>query len=356
MLSVSSLARTAFAFAALALSTADAPVLTETLQPSTYAQATGRVVVAGSSTPIAGARVTLSRVWSRDETPPTPARPDPQRVTDEDGRFTFERILPGEYQVRFSKVGFAPDVRLPIGDVFVGPRRVQLVAGQAIDLGDLSLERGVSIAGRVLDSSGEPVADVVVRALQPGGPQSRMSMEHPVPAGDPADTNDVGEFRLFGLPPGAYFIAASPRPLNLGARTAARTVSTMTYFPSTVDAAAASAVNVPAGGSTNGIEIRLVAVAGYHVTGVVVDGDGKGVAGATVVLMSWNMFQATGNSRTAANGTFTIDGVPSGEHRATAFVQRVQSGITVEASTKSDTRVVVADGDVSGVRLVIQAR
>src|SRR4029079_18654873 len=73
---------------------------------------------------------------------------------------------------------------------------------------DFALPRGGVITGRVLDEFGDPVSDVQVAALRPqtvGGSRRLVNM------GRPGTTNDIGEFRLFGLPPGDYFVSATFR-------------------------------------------------------------------------------------------------------------------------------------------------
>ena len=62
-----------------------------------------------------------------------------------------------------------------------------------------------SISGRVTDAGGEPIAHAFVMALQPWYQkgQRRLAFVQAV------QTNDLGEYRLFWLPPGRYFIAAT---------------------------------------------------------------------------------------------------------------------------------------------------
>ena len=54
-------------------------------------------------------------------------------------------------------------------------------------------------------------------------------------------TNDIGEFRLAGLPPGDYYVSATFRNLNFGPQeeTNDRTGYAPTYYPGTADLSAA---------------------------------------------------------------------------------------------------------------------
>jgi hypothetical protein len=57
-----------------------------------------------------------------------------------------------------------------------------------------------AITGRVVDEYGDPAVDVYVRATV-GGDLKVAPYE--------TTTNDLGEYRLFGLPPGAYIVSAA---------------------------------------------------------------------------------------------------------------------------------------------------
>jgi hypothetical protein len=64
------------------------------------------------------------------------------------------------------------------------------------------------ISGRVLDEDGEPLPWAQVSALREVyfRGKRKLSLEALVP------TNDLGEYRLFGLKPGRYFVGAWEDP------------------------------------------------------------------------------------------------------------------------------------------------
>ena len=64
----------------------------------------GRVVLQGANAPVSGARVILVST-SR---PVGPMDPPAQTTSDQDGRFSFDRVSPGTYRVDAQKAGFAP--------------------------------------------------------------------------------------------------------------------------------------------------------------------------------------------------------------------------------------------------------
>ncbi len=371
----------------------------------TTGRVAGRITLEGANTPISGARVMLVPTG-----PPTrpivpmPMRmgPPPQATTDQDGRYVFPRIRPGVYRVQVEKTGYASFVDGPQA------RTVQVVAGQSTDDVNVQLQRGAVIAGKVLDSSGEPLPDAPVMALrrmsQPGAPPRLM------PAGGMGrQTNDLGEFRIAGLPPGEYYVAAMPRPAGLmfggpGVDASAapparadrqpRTTTATTYYPGTSDQAAAQAIAVAAGAETGNIVFTMQTVASFRVSGVVVDEQGQPVAGAMVMLIGTGrdgMFMGLGtnNARTRDNGRFDIDDVPAGSYRANATIPITfssggnaagggagfSSGVVVSgrggintwtsitsssdgtlsgASTDTSVELVVADSDVTDVRVTVR--
>jgi len=303
--------------------------------------------------------------------------PPPQAVTDQDGRYVFERLRPGAYTVAVEKTGYA----VPIGPL--NARRVEVAAGQSIDGVDLHLEKGAVIAGRVLDPAGEPLADARVTAMRrvpsPGGSPRLM----PAP-GQAQQTNDLGEFRIASLPPGEYYVAATPRRASmLGAAAAtgpardagsARTTIATTFYPGTPDQATAQPVAVAAGAEVGNIVFTMQSVPSFRVSGIVIDEQGAPVADAMVTLMgdprSGTFMGPVGGTRTQANGRFDIDEVPAGSYRVNASVMITfnnagggsggggwVSGGYVSNSTfpstaaYQPTEITVVDADVKGVRV-----
>jgi protocatechuate 3,4-dioxygenase beta subunit len=160
----------------------------------------GQIVAADSGSPIRRAQV---RVTSPD------AREGRVATTDQQGRFEFKELPAGRYTMTASKGGF---VSLQYG------QRRPSESGTPIELGDgqtmekiaIALPRGSVLGGRITDEFGEPVANASVSAWRyayAGGARRMM------PAGQNArdTTDDQGHFRLFGLPPGDYYVSATLR-------------------------------------------------------------------------------------------------------------------------------------------------
>jgi hypothetical protein len=122
--------------------------------------------------------------------------------TDEKGHFEFADLLPGTYYVRASHVGMV--MKSPLGREGM---LVTLEAGKPQTLNLVMLPAAV-ITGRVLNEDGEPMQHVEVGALRYIYTIRGRTL---APTGSNAETDDKGEYRLFGLQPGSYLIAGDPR-------------------------------------------------------------------------------------------------------------------------------------------------
>jgi hypothetical protein len=160
-------------------------------------------LVAGPQQAVAG-RVTIQEI---DGQPAPQALRDVLRAeTGADGRFRMEMLPAGGHVLGVTAPGYAPkrvEANVPPG-------------GGDVDLGDVELETGLAIRGRVRDGAGQPIAAANItgyRARSMAGP-------YPVQSISEAD----GSFVLAGLQPGSYRVnAAAPgyagadRPIEAGA-------------------------------------------------------------------------------------------------------------------------------------------
>jgi hypothetical protein len=348
------------------------------------AQVSGRIVEEGTNAPLSGAMVTAIAM---PRGPVVSARigPPPQAITDADGRYVLDGLPPGRYRIDAQRAGFASALADPAAF-----RTFEVAAGQALAGVNFSLLKGGVITGQILDpSSGEPLVGAMVVALKRieavGAPANfaQSGLPRLMTAGQSVQTNDLGEFRIFGLPPGEYFIGTS-RPPNFGFATGSPLTragspataaapgigAVFTYYPGTADAFAAHPVTVAAGQVATGIVFRIVMAQTYQVSGTVVDQTGAPVAGASVMLRGdprtgfgpWPGSQG----RSDASGNFVIGGIPPGSYMAMASVpltagsRGASSGSLdslpriVRPVSGPEPNVTVTDGNVGGVQIVVQ--
>jgi hypothetical protein len=265
-------------------------------------------------------------------------------------------IPPGSYRVQVQKTGFIFDP--------ANMAAFQVAEGQTEAVADSLVRRGAVIAGRVLDAHGEGIADVMVRAVRPPRVSGRGQPGPIGPPGQSGQTNDIGEFRLAGLAPGDYYVAAMPRtrsPLEQSASSGGTAPAT-TFYPGSAEMSGARIVTVVAGQTVGGVEFSMLSARGFAISGVVVDETGRPVGNAMVSITQAApaMLGSHALSRTRPDGTFTVANLLPGTYRLTASVLVTVStgGGGFSTSTSSSgpgstpLSVTVNDSDVVGVRVV----
>jgi hypothetical protein len=305
----------------------------------------GQIVAAENGSPIRRAQV---RVTSPD------AREARIATTDAQGRFEIKELPAGRYTISASKGGFV--------SLQYGQRRptesgtpIELGDGQTIEKITIGLPRGSVLGGRITDEFGEPVANANVTAWRfayQGGAR-RMA-----PAGANArdTTDDQGHFRLFGLPPGDYYVSAMLRPQGPEVTDPMGELSgyAATYFPGTPNVAEASRITLAVSQENTTVNFGLVATKLVKISGQVLMSDGTAAANGMVMLLpaaaggraGIAMQQGGNGSRVDANGTFRISNVAPGRYTVQA-----RAGRTRELElAKMD--LTVGGDDVEGLTLV----
>ncbi len=306
-------------------------VLTDEAQPRPLRRA--RVTLSGSLLPMARAQ-----------------------ITDDQGAFSFGGLPAGRYTIGAMKDGYVP---MNHGATRSGR------PGAPFDLRDgesqrvsLNLPRGGVITGVVTSADGQPVAGSRVVALVerylPNLSERRLS---PVVTNS-AQADDRGMYRIYGLPPGAYVVAAlttashlpmgdlhvttdaevrraladlkasptSPaRPAGASpapTEPARRVTYVPVFFPGTPVAAQATRLTIGKGEEHPGIDIHMQYVATARVEGTVfsprpVPAISVGVSTTPTSSATVDAFRT--QRRAEPDGRFVIPGVPPG--RYTVFAQ-----------------------------------
>src|SRR5262245_37055097 len=248
-------------------------------------------------------------------------------LTDGQGRYEFSDLPAGRFTLSVSKSGF---VTMQFGQTrpFESGKPIDLADGQVMEKADFALPRGSVLAGRVVDEFGEAVADAEVSAMRMQFTNGKRRLAQ---SGRNATTNDLGQFRIYGLPPGEYYVSATLRNMNAmifdmmgGGAGTGPTGSNQnsgyaaTYFPGTASPAEAQRVALGVAQELGSVDIQLQPVKLAKISGTAVGSDGKPMSGAMVMLMP-NMKDAMqffpgGTSRTNKDGQFTLSGVTPGEY------------------------------------------
>jgi hypothetical protein len=303
----------------------------------------GRVLATDGSGPIRRAQVRITG----SEVAPKAA------LTDVEGRFEFRDLPAGRFTLQSSKSGF---VSVQYGQTrpFEQGRPIELADKQALDNADINMPRGGVISGRIVDEFGDAVPDATVTAMRQTWTNGRRRL---VPSpGRVAQTNDLGQFRIYGLPPGEYYVSAMLRggggfelmELELMANAATvgpspsasapRSGYASTYYPGTPNAGEAQRIALSAGQEVSSADFPLVAVRLARVTGLVLSSDGKPVEGAMISAIPASRelggLFAPSSARTTKDGTFTMNSVAPGD-----YVLQVRSTQVITSSSGDNMMV-----------------
>jgi hypothetical protein len=214
------------------------------------------------------------------------------------------------------------------------------------------------ITGHVRDENGEALPWAQVTALLNYFVQGKRTL---IPASSSV-TNDLGEYRLFNLPPGKYLLSAGYEMSQAVGLAMARAMGsrerreglTTTYYPGTSDPLQAATINVEPGVEIRSMDFSIRPSGIFHIRGHV-SGLGPGPAGfgGAVMLRQGNSrLTAAMPERTAAvkteDGTFDIDQVASGSYEIIAIEF---AGDTPRATHRP---VEVGGADVDGVDLAFE--
>jgi carboxypeptidase family protein len=330
----------------------DTPAQSKNAPPPPDARITGRILAADTGRPVKRARVFVRAA----ELPEGRAA-----LSDDGGVFELADLPGGRYTVTASKAGFV--------SLSFGQRRplqagtpLQLAAGQQLKGVDFRLPRGSVIAGRVLDEDGEPMPGAGVRVMRY---QYLQGARRLTPAGT-AQTDDRGQYRVWGLMPGDYYVSAVVRSFNgfggRGARGGGGPPSgddeesltyAPTYYPGVPSVNDARPVAVGLAQETLDINFNLQLVHTGRVAGHVTDPDGTPATSGNVVLMTdgsigrGSPIGVSYGSRIDWDGSFAVANVPPGRYTLRA------RGDDAETPQYASQPITVAGGDIGDLTVIL---
>jgi hypothetical protein len=129
-------------------------------------------------------------------------------LTDGNGRFVLTSVAPGQHVVSAVKTGYATTV---FGARGTGrPIRVDMTTGSLAEGIDIRMPKAGAISGRVVDDRGEPTPMMTVAADRVMRIDGRVSLVRVATT----ETDDLGEYRLFGLPAGQFVVSTVVMPTS----------------------------------------------------------------------------------------------------------------------------------------------
>ena len=305
------------------------------LHPTPTCIVAGRVVTAAEGSPLKSARVSL-----------TPESSDSAKkqmfaaTTDSDGHFLLKDVAPGRYRFFATRAGFV-DQQYQAGGNDDGAVLSLKPGDRVSDLLFRMIVSGV-ITGRVTNEDGEGVVRVEVIALRKPGEEEmeeegrlaffRKSELHAVSS---AQTDDRGQYRIFGLKPGDYYIEATdsyepdrntPSDQGYMVHEFLGSEYASVYYPGVAQASQATLVSVKAGDEVQADvfmqRIKTAEVAG-HVIGR--SGPAKNVS----VILVPRGIDDSGIPRqdtTDEKGAFKLKGIPPGSYMIAVYTGDDEDG------------------------------
>jgi protocatechuate 3,4-dioxygenase beta subunit len=290
-----------------------------------------------------------------------------QTVTDRDGRFSVRNIPPGMYRVFAIHQDFVRAESEPL-TLSAGQQRSDVV---------FNLTPTGVITGRVLDEFNYPISKVYVDALKASFTQGERVLNSVVQT----QTDDRGEYRLYGLSPGRYFVSAvpyaashiqrggyitptPPSPFAKGEGRASRSVGAMlmrgefidpmalngetyvyNYYPGTPDMQSARPLDLRAGATLSGIDLGIVRVRGLRLSGQVIDGATGQPPGEGRISCRVNPELNT-SLTVGSDASFELVGLSAGTYRIRCNTATLGGAVHVD----------VRQSDVNNVGVILQPR
>jgi hypothetical protein len=296
----------------------------------------GRVVRADTGEPLRRVEVHVDEWNTGDRSGPI------STVTDAQGRYELTQLSAGRYQLKARRGGYV-EVAYGQRRPFERGRPVELAEGAVLQNIDFALPPGAVVTGRVVDEVGEAVALAYVSLAR----RRYIDGTRRLVGESGSSTDDRGEFRIFGVPPGDYVILARFEGMDLGSRDRVRYVPT--YYPATPVASEAQRVTVAPGQEVPGITIALARATTATVRGVV-RSSGQGSLGPFTFVTARDVGGPQPEGRTAmavtaGDGSFALNGLLPG-----TYLMEARSPTGSDFASKE---VLVEGADVAGVTLTV---
>lgn len=258
----------------------------------------GRVVELGTDSPVARARLVLTKIQGQLADIRTP-------ITDENGKFSIPNLAPGQYRLFAEREGYLRTEHGQRGASRTG--MVITVAGtQNIKDIVVSMTPTGVIEGRIRNADGRAVRNVVVRALKPVYREGQRSLNS-VPVGSD------GTFTVSSMSLGDYRLRIAALPQTWYIKSAVLGTTDVLNTGLHIEVEPRISFNI------------LVSANGGILDALVLDTERRPAQGVTVALVPdpsrRNRYDLYKTAATDASGRVRLQGIAPGEYKAFAWAQ-----------------------------------
>ncbi len=262
----------------------------------------------------------------------------------DDGTFLLHDVTPGRYTLLAERDGYLSNSICLHGALRMPPV-IAIASNQHLTGITFRLRPWATLAGQISFEDADPGVNVRVIAYREYHRRGRHGYE----AASSTLTDDRGEYRMYGLQPGVYFIAATSEksapergyheqaPVDSKGHELPVTGYTTTFYPNTVTLSEAVPVRLDYGQEVRGIGIVMHPVRKVNLRGRITSGvTGEIVTGASIALQR-------------------TDSHNNGSLPAPAMVNFDRNGNFLIRSVTPGPYLVTAEGSAAGTRLTGRA-
>jgi hypothetical protein len=288
--------------------------------------------------------------------------------TDASVHFGLKNLAVGTYILQATREGYTAGENQFSGAPRPASIYATLVAADQTSNVTLTLTRGATISGRIIDAKGNSVPNITVGVFQKEYQDGRAVLLSVLTK----QTDDRGEYRLFWLNPGEYYIGILPGAgagafAARGGAEVGPGVPHPTFYPGVIDARTATRIKVDEGAELTGVSFsQSVGPSGVRVTGIVDNSLPNIPAGPRgqppnlgarqfylipldpSVLTQSNTAAIQGGARGGSDTFFQISGVLPGSYDLIALVADDQG-----RPFPGRTRIDVGNQDLTGVTIPV---
>jgi hypothetical protein len=260
-------------------------------RPREDASIEGVVVRFDNGEPLRRAELTLFQVKPPSELAASPAadsdiaRPDFPSIapvtTEADGKFRFTKLPAGSYRLSVACNGYVSTAYGSESGEAQGTI-VTVVEGQAINGISFRLRRTATISGHLRDSEGSPITRIAVSLLKVGFYPNGLRIMERVAA---STTDDRGEYRLFWVSPGRYYLSAVSTNDFYSNMVREKSYPPF-YYPGTFDMSRAAIIEVLPGAEMDAMDIVMDRPVTYGLHGNIVEAEGGPAPKAVYIEMN----------------------------------------------------------------------